>query len=317
LLLIATFLVRGCMEEERSTGEAVLQAGRPTASTPLTIEGMEETRGQRFVAQARSLRVSSFAPDGGSVPDLELVVPVSTAVCDRAERVLRLSCGKPTPVTASALTFDWDRVTSLRADVRGPEAMTLNSVASAWGSELRTWAISPLARRVRIEFPCLRAMGFSISLPEMPMRAECELGGRPLRLKVEMPRSLAPSLYIDGTRQLALRMSGSEVKTSVEKGVIAAGGSTARVKRREERIVFLSDSPDVRVDLAVGAGAVNRHLEVAGPSVESALLAGREILPTAYEDAEAPWLTVMGTLLGVTLGTLGALLVGWPRRKEK
>jgi hypothetical protein len=131
-----------------------------------------------------------------------------------------------------------------------------------------------------------------------------------------MPRSLAPALYVDGTRELGLTMTGSRVRASVERGVITAAGSTASVKRRDERIAFLSESPDLEVDLAVGTGAAARHLEVSGPSVSSALLAGREILPSRYEAAEATWLTVMGTLFGLTLATLGALLASWPRRRK-
>jgi hypothetical protein len=305
------------MEDRKSTGEAALKAVRPTASTPLAVAGMDGARRQRLVAHARSLRVSSFeAPSGPTpFPVVEIIVPVSRAVCDSLELTIQSRCGELTPVTASILTLDWERVTTLRASFERPGSMTMNSVASALGSELRTWVVNPSARRARIEFPCLRPMRFSLSVPGAPIEAECDSGGRPLRLEVAMPRSLAPSLYLDGTRDLALRMKGSRVGTSSEGGIVVAGDNTVQV-RRDARVAFLSRSPDLSIDLAVGGGVANRHLEVTGRDLSSVLVGGQELLPSMYEDAEGVWLTVMGTFLGIALAALWGLLESWPGGKR-
>jgi hypothetical protein len=311
MLLALVFFARGYMEDEHPAAEVALQAGLPTPNTPLEVSGMEAAGPQRLDAFARSLRLRSFAtpsPAADPAPTVELVIPISVEDCKRAERKIPARCGEPARVPASLMTLDWKRATSLSLSFEQPRRVTLNSVGSTMGSRLRTWTVDTAARRVRAEFPCLRPVRFRLLLPGTPMGGRCDPGGKRLRLELAAPASMSPSLFVDGTPELALHMSGSRVATRVEGGILSAGDTTRNVGRGRDRLVFVSHATDIGVDLSVGAGTERRHLEVEGKRVDSLTSNGDEWLPSRYENEKEAWLAVMCTVLGLVLGSLGAVL---------
>ncbi|HET7507251.1 MAG TPA: hypothetical protein VFJ53_02730 [Solirubrobacterales bacterium] len=315
VMLAATICARGVLEEDHPTAEAGLRAGQPTPSAPLTVAGMADSRGQRLDTYARSLRFGSFEASGARLPSpaIEVVIPVPAAVCrrDSLPRVLR--CGRAVSIRTAFASLDWQRVMNLGVRFSKPRSMTIDSVASSFGSRLRTWTVDLTGNGARLEYHCLHPTGFQLIFPGTAFKARCESGGRTLRLTLRAPASDAPTLYLDGTRGLSLKLTGSRVRASADGGIVAAGGSTSEVERHQ-RLRFRSESADLAVDLGVGADPADRHLEVTGPRVSSILIGGDERLPTRFDAVKDLWQAVFGAMLSLTLASLGALLATWPRR---
>lgn len=315
IMLAATICARGVMEESRPPAEASLRAGQPTPGAPLTISGMTGTRQKQLDAYAQSLRFSTFEATAGRrpTPVVEVVIPVPPAVCSRETLSRYLACGVVSPIETSFASLDWSRVMNLSIRFDHPNSLTVDSVASSVGSLLRTWTIGATAAGARIEVHCLRPAGFQLVLAGKPFKARCAPGGRLLRLAFDSPSSEAPTVFLDGARALALKTTGSRVAASAEAGIVSVGGSPTEVDRRR-RIVVRSDSADVALDLGVGPDSSDRHLEVSGPQVASVMVGRQERLPTRFDAVRDLWLAVFGTILGLQLASLGALLAAWPRR---
>jgi hypothetical protein len=279
---------------------------------------MSRSSDQKLVGRVRSLRLTSFSAEPGQTagPVIEFAIPVGPSTCPRLHRQVGVWCGAVKSVTVAAATLDWEQPTTVEAHITGARSIRANSVGSTLGAELPTWTVTPVAERVQAEFPCLHSNTFSLSVTGETTRARCQLGGVWMRWAVRVPRSLAPTLFLDETQAIKLKMTGSSVGVHVDSGLVTAAGTTHEVDQQGERIAFRADSPDLALELDVGEDEADRRLELHAPSASAVHMAGQEVLPVTYAREQVEWVAVAGTLFGIWLGALGGLVLRRPWRRD-